>query len=250
MRGIVFDITEVSVHDGPGLRTAVFLKGCPMRCRWCHSPESWSPEPETLFMPGEERLCGTVWEDDRLAEFLRDCASLTRPVGGITFSGGEPLMQADFLVSLLSRLEGIHTLVETSGCCPTADLLRAASRCSMMYYGLKILDETSARYWTGRGSKQILDNLRALDAMGNGPEVVLRLPLIAGAVTEEENLRALMELCRSLKRLKGIEFLPANPLAPAKYALCRKNFDPACAECRTGEVPGWFDPGVPWRRLT
>lgn len=249
MRGIVFDITEASVHDGPGLRTTVFLKGCPMRCRWCHSPEGWSREPETLFMPGGERRCGDVWEDDALAKFLRDCAALTGPEGGITFSGGEPLMQADFLVSLLSRLEGIHTLVETSGCCPASDLIRAASRCGMIYYGLKMLDDSAARYWTGQGSGQILANLRILDEMANGPELVLRLPLIAGAVASEENLRGLMELCRSLGRIKGIEFLPANPLAPAKYALCRKKFDPACADCRTGEIPEWFDPGVPWRVL-
>ena len=250
MRGIVFDITEASVHDGPGLRTAVFLKGCPMRCRWCHSPEGQKKEPETLFLPGGERVCGTLWEDDALADYLRGCADLLGPEGGITFSGGEPLMQADFLTALLRRLDGIHTVVETSGYCSESDLLRAARLCRRIHYGLKIADTSRAEYWTGCRAERIIDNLRALDGMENGPELVCRIPLIAGAVDTEENMRELMRLCRSLNRLKEIEFLPANPLAPAKYSFCRRIFDPVCADCRTGTVPGWFEPGVPWRILS
>ena len=103
-RGLVFDITEGSIHDGPGLRTTVFLKGCPLRCRWCHSPEGQSPEPETLRLPGgRTRTAGTWYEADELAEYLRRCAELT-PAGGVTFTGGEVLFQAEFLRDLLEKL--------------------------------------------------------------------------------------------------------------------------------------------------
>ena len=103
--GMVFDISEAAIHDGPGLRTTVFLKGCPMRCRWCHSPEGQSPEQEMLLLPdNSQRLCGKLFDAENLARYLRECAALT-PDGGITFSGGEVLMQSGFVLDLLSRVK-------------------------------------------------------------------------------------------------------------------------------------------------
>ncbi len=250
MEGWVFDIGEASVHDGPGLRTTVFLKGCPLRCRWCHSPEGQSPEPETLQLPVGDRICGVRWESGELARYLAGVAALLGAQGGITFTGGEPLMQAPFLLEVLKKLRGIHTVVETSGFCGREELLRASESCSLIHYGVKILDDAASKYWTTVPARMILENLRALDDFEDGAGYIFRLPLIGGVIDAELNLRALMALSRTLRRLQRIDFLPVNRLAPAKYAACGRVFDPACANVGTGRIPEWFAPGVPWRLLT
>ena len=250
MEGRVFDIAEGSIHDGPGLRITVFLKGCPLRCRWCHSPEGQSPEPETLRLPdGGERLCGAVWSAAELAEHLARRAALLPPDGGITFSGGDPMLQWEFLLETLERLGRFHTIVETAGCCDGGALIRVAGAVSRLHFGLKILDPAAAAFWTGVSSRRSLENLRRLDDSG-AAEYHLRLPLIAGAVDTAENLRALMALSRTLRRCRKIEFLRANRLAPAKYAACGRTFDEHCRDCRTGIVPEWFRPAQPWELLS
>ena len=245
MDGIVFDIAEGTIHDGPGLRVTVFLKGCPLRCRWCHSPEGQRREPETLRFPDGERRCGDVWGAEVLGHHLADLAELA---DGVTFSGGEPLAQAGFLQETLRFLPGVHTIVETSGCCDGASLLEIDGAVSRIHYGLKIVDERGSEFWVGTSSQRMLDNLRLLDAAGHA-EYRIRMPLIAGAVASDRTLRSLMELCRTLRRCRKIDFLPANRLAAAKYAACGREIDPLCRDCRTGAVPEWFDPGIPWSVL-
>ena len=246
--GMVFDISEAAIHDGPGLRTTVFLKGCPMRCRWCHSPEGQSPEQEMLLLPdNSQRLCGKLFDAENLARYLRECAALT-PDGGITFSGGEVLMQSGFVLDLLSRLDGIHITVETSGAGKCQDLLDIAEKCQLIYFGLKIIDPADALHFTGMSPEVILENLFALDHCSQ-TRYILRIPLIPGAIATEKNFKALMELCFKLKRLHSIEFLRANKLAPAKYASCRRKFAPEFAACRTGEIPDFFAPPQPFSIL-
>lgn len=247
-QGIIFDISEASIHDGPGLRTTVFMKGCPLRCRWCHSPEGQSPEPEMLQLPdGSQRLCGKVYQAEELAQYLRECAALT-PEGGITFSGGEVLMQAGFVKDVLSRLPGIHKVVETSGAGKGQDLLDIAGMCDLIYFGLKVIAPADAMNFTGMSSEIILKNLHALD-LESQTEYILRIPLIPGAIATEKNFKALMELTFGLKRLRAIEFLCANKLAPAKYTRCRRKFAPEFADCRTGDIPAFFTPEVPFSIL-
>ncbi len=249
MRGLVFDISEGSIHDGPGLRTTVFLKGCPLRCKWCHSPEGQGDAPEVLHFPGAgERICGVEWESEKLGRHLAGISSLCGDAGGVTFSGGEPLRQSAFLLEVLDCLPGIHTIVETSGFGDGEALLRVASRVSRIHYGLKIIDDAAARVWTGRGTQLILENLRKLDDSGLA-EYHIRVPLIAGAVDTPENLRALMELSGKLCNCRRIDFLVANTLAPAKYSACGRVFAPECRDCRTGVIPEWFAPAVPWSIL-
>lgn len=249
MRGMVFDISEGSIHDGPGLRTTVFLKGCPLRCKWCHSPEGQGSKPEMLRLPGAgERVCGAEWEAETLGKHLAGLAALCGTAGGVTFSGGEPMLQAEFLLEVLDHMPNVHTIVETSGECDGEALLRVAARVSRLHYGLKILDDAAAKFWTGRGTARILANLRKLDDSGLA-EYHIRLPLIAGAVDTEENLRGLMELSKTLRNCRRIDFLPANPLAPAKYAACGREFASECRDCRTGVIPAWFSPAVPWSIL-
>ena len=249
MKGLVFDISEGTIHDGPGLRTTVFLKGCPLRCKWCHSPEGQGRSPEVLRLPGAgERLCGVEWDADALGEHLAELAALCGEAGGVTFSGGEPMLQPEFLLEVLTHLAGVHTVVETSGFCDGDVLLRVDAMVSRIHYGLKIVDDAAAEFWTGHGTRLILENLRKLDAEGSA-EYHLRLPLIAGAVDAPENLRALEALSHTLRRCRRIDFLPANPLAPAKYAACGREFSSECRDCVTGHIPPWFRPAVPWSIL-
>ena len=246
--GIVFDISEAGVHDGPGLRTTVFLKGCPLRCRWCHSPEGQSVEPELLHLPdGSSRLAGVRYQAEALAAYLRDCAALT-PQGGITFSGGEVLMQTGFVLEVISLLPGIHIVIETSGAGSKEDLLALADAADLVYFGLKLIDPAAAEKFTGTSSAQILDNLRILDRQSRTP-YILRIPLICGAVATEDNFKDLMELSFQLPRLEKIEFLKANPLAPAKYRSCNREFPAEFADCRTGNIPDFFAPAVPFELL-
>ncbi len=247
-QGVVFDISEASVHDGPGLRTTVFLKGCPMRCRWCHSPEGQSAAPEMLCLPdGSKRMCGKVFQASELAEYLQKCAALT-PQGGVTFSGGEVLMQTEFVLEVISMLPSINIVVETSGAGRGEDLLALARRSDLIYFGLKIIDPADAQYYTGSSSQIILENLRALDRECR-TEYILRIPLIPGAVATEKNFKDLAGLTFELKRLQAIEFLRANRLAPAKYASCNRSFAPEFADCRTGSIPEFFTPAVPFSIL-
>ncbi|MBE6400317.1 MAG: radical SAM protein [Lentisphaerae bacterium] len=246
--GIVFDISEGSVHDGPGLRTTVFLKGCPLRCSWCHSPEGQSGEPEILTLPdGSTRTAGVRYQAAELAAYLRECAALT-PQGGITFSGGEVLMQTEFVLEVISLLPGIHIVIETAGAGSSSDLLALAEAADLVYFGLKIIDPAVAKKYTGSSAAPILDNLRILDRQSRTP-YMLRIPLIAGAVATEDNFKALMELSFQLPRLQKIEFLKANTLAPAKYRSCNREFPAEFADCRTGNIPDFFAPAVPFELL-
>src|SRR5512136_2664887 len=108
MTGVVFDIRELTVHDGPGLRTTVFMKGCPLRCAWCHNPEGLSPAPQVMRSATGERLAGRSHTSAELASLLNRQAPLLRDNGGVTFSGGEPLMQAAFVADTIARLEDLH----------------------------------------------------------------------------------------------------------------------------------------------
>ncbi len=247
MKGILFDIGEGTVHDGPGLRITVFLKGCPLRCRWCHSPEGQRSEPEKLRFPVGERLAGTVWKSEELADYLNGMKALLRS-GGVTFSGGEPLQQPGFLSAVLDRLNGLHTILETSGVGETEAFLRLAAKVDFVHFGLKILHPLRAGEWTGQSSLSALKNLRMLDECGETP-YCFRMPLLARVTDTEENLRGLMRLSGTLRHLKRIDFLPSNPLAGAKYAACGRIFDPGFDVRAKGKVPSWFRPAVPWRIL-
>ena len=246
MKGCIFDISEGTIHDGPGLRTTVFLKGCPLRCQWCHSPEGQAIEPETLFLPTGNRLCGMEWDSADLVRYLTANAYLLGNCGGVTFSGGEPLMQSEFLSDVLEHLQGIHTIVETSGFCKTTDLLRISDQCSLIHFGLKLLDNDSLKKWCGVSVDPILDNLFELDRHSSGAEFVFRIPLLGGIIDTGKNLYALMELCHKLKRLQRIEFLSVNGLAAAKYTACQRRFPLSGGSYKTGEIPLWFSPGVAW----
>jgi pyruvate formate lyase activating enzyme len=154
-KGIVFDIKEFSVHDGPGIRTTVFMKGCPLSCLWCHNPEG-------RFRAAVERSpTGTGCVDgctpDTLATMLNRHGPILRlNEGGVTFSGGEPLMQAEFIVEVIDFLDGLHVLLDTSGYGREENLRMLLERVDMVYYDIKLVDPLLHKRYTGRDNSCIL----------------------------------------------------------------------------------------------
>ena len=250
MEGLIFDIKEFSVNDGDGVRTTVFFKGCPLRCIWCHNPEGLSPTPElyervegclscglcrascnhpecaplgrclhicpkNLLRPG-----GRVWEAEALAKKLLSQRILFAETGGgVTLSGGEPLLQADFCEALLDALgKDAHVAIETSGYARHADFVRVVTRCDLVLMDLKLMDEAAHRRYTGVDNRQILENAAWLRESGIAH--VFRTPLIPEITDTEENLRAIAKFVGKDR----IELLPYNTLAAAKYASVHRTF--------------------------
>ena len=241
MNGIIFDIKELAVHDGPGLRTTVFLKGCPLRCTWCHNPEGLSSRPQLSFRKSACRHCGACRQPcdhpdckpfgrclhicpqgllsitgkevtaEELAKRLLQNKSFWGTQGGVTFSGGEPLLQAAFLKEVLDLLEDVPVAIETSGYAPPDTFLSIAQRMQLVYMDLKLADADLHRKYTGVSNAPILLNLEQLRT--NHIPCVIRTPLIPGITDTPDNLEAIRRLADGLPQ----ELLPYNPLAGAKY---------------------------------
>ena len=262
-KGFIFDVRRYAIHDGPGIRTTVFLKGCPLSCPWCHNPESQSAGAELVFFEGRCIACGACVEacpegalswnetgpgpgagacarcgacaeacfaearrmtgreaavDEVMAEVERDTAFYERSGGGVTFSGGEPLMQIEFLEDLLraSRVRGIHTALDTCGYAPWGSIERIRGMVDLFLYDIKIVDDTRHRELTGVSNEPIIANLTALSRHGHA--IRLRYAVIPGINDGEEAARAIGALASSLQTLIGIDIIPYNRLGAEKYA--------------------------------
>ncbi len=225
LSGMLFDIREFTIHDGPGLRTTVFLKGCPLACMWCHNPEGQSPQPQLMRSPAGERLAGETWTSADLAALLMRQASILRDnQGGITFSGGEPLLQAPFVAEVIDRLDGVHTLLDTCGYGVEADFRLLLKRVDMVYYDLKLMDHAAHRRYTGCDNDLILANLSILS--GSGVPFFIRVPLVPGVTDIRENQLAIAAAVRGLPGLQGLDLLPYNRSAGAKYPAAGMQFHP------------------------
>ena len=250
MKATIFDIKEFSVRDGEGIRTTVFFKGCPLRCIWCHNPEGLSPNVELYELTDgcqHCNLCRIPCNHPDCKDFgrcLHICPkNLLRPVGkeygveelaqkllsqkpffdamggGITLSGGEPLLQADFCVALLQELKGkLHTTIETSGYASEKDFMRVISLCDFVIMDLKLMDDAEHKKYTGVSNTQILSNAKRL--MESGIPHLFRTPLIPGITDTKENL----SLISAFIGRERIELLPYNELAPAKYASVHRTY--------------------------
>jgi pyruvate formate lyase activating enzyme len=233
--GMIFDIREFTVHDGPGIRTTVFLKGCPLRCSWCHNPEGMSHLPEIIESPSGNRVVGKLYTSERLSEILnRQASILTANGGGVTFSGGEPLVQAAFLAEVIDRLSDVHVLLDTSGYASECDFRRVAQECDLIYFDLKVVDRQAHVRHTGVDNSQILSNLDVLATM-NVP-FVIRVPLIPGVTDTDENFAAIARKANQLPGLIRVDLLPYNRAAGGKYAALRRQFCPTYDESQSVHV--------------
>ena len=254
-KGILFDIKEFSVHDGPGVRQTVFLKGCPLRCNWCHNPEGWDLKPQLLVQKAKcvqcgacrefcsredciacgecvshcpvraRQLCGEEITSLQLAEYIRKTAGDYAGMGGgVTFSGGEPLIQADFLFETAALLPDVHKVLETCGYAAPEIFQRAMTAFDLIYMDFKLADPQLHKRYTGRDNTLILENIRRL-CKGTTP-FVIRIPLIPGVTDTEENITEIARFLDGADRLQYVELLSYNPMAGAKYGWLGKSYAP------------------------
>ncbi|MHB1151713.1 MAG: glycyl-radical enzyme activating protein [Eubacteriales bacterium] len=242
MKVVLFDIKSFAIGDGPGIRTTVFFKGCPLRCRWCHNPEGLSADVQLCIKTpqcthcgkclkkcthaecqkwgrclhicpqGNISIAGKEYDSETLASILkRDTDLYLSSGGGVTFSGGEPMMQISFIRELIPKLYGIHTAVETSGYISPDKFINDISLFDYVMFDLKLYDNDSHIEYTGVPNKWIHENLRMLQS--SGKKHVLRIPVIPDITDTEHNLRGLAKLAGD----SDVELLSYNTLAGAKY---------------------------------
>lgn len=267
---IIFDIKRYAIHDGPGIRTTIFLKGCPLKCLWCQNPESWAPAPELGFRtsrcircglcqdackyhaislidntyitdPAKCATCGACVDacpaaaremigkpftaNDLMKEIEKDLIFFDQSGGGVTFSGGEPLMHADFLLAILKlcRHKEIHTCIDTTCYAPTDILEKIAASADMFLCDLKHMQTSIHQRFTGLGNEIILKNISCLSTLDK--PIIIRVPIIPGFNDDQENIEATGRYVVSLKGVTRIGLLPYNPGGREKSARLLQNYD-------------------------
>jgi len=226
MKALIFDIKRFAVHDGPGIRITVFFKGCNMSCWWCHNPEGISSEPENYTK--ETTLDGTVicenavageWMEleEMMKEIEKERIFMDESGGGVTFSGGEPFFQAEFLMNALKECKrrSIHTTIDTSGYTTEELIKQAAGIGDLFLYDLKFIDEAEHKKYTGVSNKQILKNLKILS--GLKANVCIRIPVIPGINDNPEQIDRLINHLSQLTGIEHVDLLPYHFLARSKY---------------------------------
>ena len=213
--GTLFNVWKGATKDGPGIRTVVALKGCPLRCVWCHSPESWSYAIEKY--PSGETVGWKTAPEKIVEEVLRDKPFFEASGGGITLSGGEALAQPDFCREILrlSKAAGIHTAIETSGYAPLKVIESVEAYIDLWLYDIKLLDPEKCFKYTRRPLKSVLENLRHLNAAKR--RIVMRCPMIPGINDSEESVSRLYDIASQYSCVERVELLPFRRLCIEKY---------------------------------
>ena len=214
-RGVIFDIKRGGIKDGPGLRTSVFMKGCPLRCVWCHNPESQSPEIQKAVTTGE--VCGREMSvNEVMAEIRHDKVFYGTSGGGVTFTGGEPMMQFDFTLALCktAKAEGIHVALDTCGEAPWERFEEIMPFVDLFLYDYKATGTERHRELTGVDGILILENLRQLS--DGGAKIWLRCPIVPG-VNDTPEHRAKIDGLGKLRGVERVDRLPYHPLGMEKY---------------------------------
>lgn len=273
MKGWVTDVVRGSFHDGPGIRTVVFLQGCSLRCLWCHNPETWSAEPVPMFYPARCLGCGACGGSpegadrcrfgarvlssgektvDEVMDVIREDRPFYSAGGGVTFSGGEPCCQPEFLLALLKRCraEGIPAAIETSLNYPTALLQTVLPFLTVLMADLKLVDSERHRRATGSSNDLILKNFAALQSAAL--PIIVRTPLVAWVNDDDANIEQTLGVLKPLKTLAYYELLRYQPLGlekgkalgqacPTFHAPSDERVSQLCRKVRDAGVPLYVD---------
>lgn len=219
-RGRIFDIQRFSIHDGPGIRTIVFLKGCALRCRWCCNPESQSFEIQTMVQGGKEKTVGRdVSVDEVMDEVIKDRHYYRRSKGGMTLSGGESLLQPEFASALLqaAKYMGIHTALESTGFAPFATIRdKILPWLDLYLMDIKHIDSRKHKAFTGQPNERILENAEKIAA--EGQHLIIRVPVIPTFNDTPEEILAIARFAAGLPGVEELHLLPYHRLGQDKYA--------------------------------
>ena len=237
----IFDIKRFAINDGPGIRTTLFIKGCPLRCVWCHNPEGWTTEPQVLFKQSKCIRCGACSEkgftvddcptaareicgreysmDELMAEVEKERAVMENSGGGVTLCGGEPLMHPEGTLEILHELgrRGFHRTVDTTLYAKPEVVDAVAAECELLLIDLKLMDSDKHRLYTGVGNELILENIRRVAETGH--PFVIRIPLIEGINADEENIEATAQFLSSLSISEALvtHLLPYHDVGKDKH---------------------------------
>ncbi len=261
MKGIITNIQKYCVHDGPGIRTTVFFKGCPLKCWWCHNPETQNKRNEIMFYEDRcskcmrcinncpvkaidiqngkpkinydkcikcEKCCDVCLNDAReyigrevspdwlIKELIKDNVFYEQSNGGITISGGEPMLQADFLKEILGKCKtyGLHTAIETCGYAKWDEFEKILNCVDLFLFDIKLMDSNKHRKYTGVENKLILDNLKKLSA--NNAEIIIRMPIIKGVNDNFEHVDNVIRFISNLQ-ITEVNLLPYHKMGMDKY---------------------------------
>ena len=219
VRGRIFDIQRFSTHDGPGIRTIVFLKGCALRCRWCCNPESQSYEIETMMQNGKPKVIGRdVTVEEVLTEVLQDRPYYNRSGGGVTLSGGESLLQPDFAIALLKACKdnGINTAIETTGFANPDVIERFLPYLDTVLMDIKHINSEKHKEFTSQPNEKILENAKLIASKAN--KLIIRVPVIPTFNDTIAEIAEIAAFAANLPNVNEIHLLPYHNMGRDKYA--------------------------------
>jgi pyruvate formate lyase activating enzyme len=224
LKGKVFDIKKFAIHDGPGIRTTIFFTGCPLKCWWCHNPEAillngnnFGNDKYSHSGTNQYKKVKEYSVDSLLNEILKDRIFYDESGGGVTFSGGEPLVQLDFLNEILIKCkdENLHTTIDTTGYSDYKVLEKISEFTNLFLYDIKLINDKEHLKYTGTSNKLIHENLIRLYEKGIG--VRIRIPLIPGITDTDKNLDEIISFLTKLNIDGGVDLLPYNKIGEEKY---------------------------------
>lgn len=226
--GYMMKAQNYSVNDGEGIRTVLFLAGCPLRCKWCCNPESFTLESKENFV--------SLYTIEEILKSIENQKIFYRHSGGgVTFSGGEATVQVDFLRALVNKLydDGVHLAIETSGYFKFEDVEAILSKMDQIFVDVKLMDDDKHIKYTGKSNRLILENIKRMNKLSG--EIIIRIPVIAGVNDSEENSQQTARYLRKVLDKPQIELLPYHSLGLYKYELLgieyrEKSFSPPTNE--------------------